>query len=122
MNLETVSEFLISMTNNDESLFVCVSVGDLQNRPLNLELPNSAQVYVISRMLQSENIDGSSVVEMIDKTRQAMVEMRSDKGFQQALVDECDLCNNIETEAEFQVPEARPLKKKKQYGYESFGI
>ncbi|GBL73897.1 hypothetical protein AVEN_230842-1 [Araneus ventricosus] len=59
-------------------------------------------------MLRRENID---VVEMIDETRQAIVEMRSDKGFQQALVDARDLFNSIETEAEFQEPEARPLKK-----------
>ncbi|GBM00434.1 hypothetical protein AVEN_179239-1 [Araneus ventricosus] len=56
---------------------------------------------------------------MIDKTRQATVEMRSDKGIQHILVAAHDLCNSIETEAEFQEPEVRPLKKKKQYGYES---
>ncbi|GBN64055.1 hypothetical protein AVEN_21465-1 [Araneus ventricosus] len=50
-------------------------------------------------MLLSENIDVSSAVEMIDKTRQAMVEMRSGKVFQQALVDARELCNRIETEA-----------------------
>ncbi|GBM71107.1 DNA primase large subunit [Araneus ventricosus] len=55
---------------------------------------------------------------MDEKARQAMVEMRSDKWFQQALVDACAYCNSIETEAEFQEPEARPLKKKKQYDYE----
>ncbi|GBL72447.1 hypothetical protein AVEN_115367-1 [Araneus ventricosus] len=70
-------------------------------------------------MLQSENIDVSSAIEMIVKTRQAMVEMRSDEVFQQALVDEHDLCNSIDIEAEFQEPELRPLKKKKQYDYES---
>ncbi|GBO27397.1 hypothetical protein AVEN_20292-1, partial [Araneus ventricosus] len=52
-------------------------------------------VYVINKMLQSENMDVFSTVEMIDKTRQAMVEIRSDKKFQQALVDERDLCNSI---------------------------
>ncbi|GBM16064.1 hypothetical protein AVEN_163109-1 [Araneus ventricosus] len=61
----------------------------------------------------------SSAVEMIDKTRQVIVKMRSDKGFQQALVDARDLCNSIEIEAEFQDPEVRPLKKKKQYDNET---
>ncbi|GBO24507.1 hypothetical protein AVEN_245973-1 [Araneus ventricosus] len=70
------------------------------------------KVYVISKMLQSENIDVSRAVEMIDKTRQAMVKMRSGKEFQQALVDARDLRNRIETETEFQEPEVRPLKKK----------
>ncbi|GBN82107.1 hypothetical protein AVEN_505-1 [Araneus ventricosus] len=70
-------------------------------------------------MVQSQNIDVSGAVEMIDKTRQAMVEMRSDKRFQQALVDAHDLSNNIKTEAEFQETEVRPLKKKRHYDYES---
>ncbi|GBN09642.1 hypothetical protein AVEN_101982-1 [Araneus ventricosus] len=72
------------------------------------------KVYVISKMLQIQNIDVSSVLEMTDRKRQALVEMRSDKEFQQALVDAHDLCNNIETEAEFQEPEVRPLTKKKE--------
>ncbi|GBN91563.1 hypothetical protein AVEN_170102-1 [Araneus ventricosus] len=70
-------------------------------------------------MLQSENIDVCSAVETIDRTRQAMIEMRSDKGFKQALVDTRYLCNSIEIEAEFQEPEVRALKKKKQYDYEA---
>ncbi|GBM17020.1 hypothetical protein AVEN_133293-1 [Araneus ventricosus] len=70
-------------------------------------------------MLESENIDVCSAVEMIDKTRQAMVKKRSDKGFEEVLVDTRDLCNSIETEAEFQEPEARTIEKKKQYDYES---
>ncbi|GBM01437.1 Y+L amino acid transporter 2 [Araneus ventricosus] len=71
------------------------------------------QVYVISKMLQSENIDVSSAVEMIFKSRQAMVEMRLEKGMiQHVLVAAYDLCNSIDTKAEFQEPEVRPLKKK----------
>ncbi|GBN91558.1 hypothetical protein AVEN_226515-1, partial [Araneus ventricosus] len=70
------------------------------------------KVYVINKMLQSENIDVCSAVETIDRTRQAMIEMRSDKGFKQALVDTRYLCNSIEIEAEFQEPEVRALKKK----------
>ncbi|GBM76402.1 hypothetical protein AVEN_48393-1 [Araneus ventricosus] len=45
--------------------------------------------------------------------------MRSDRGFQQTLVDARDLCNSIEIEAEFQEPEVRPLEKKKQYDYKT---
>ncbi|GBN33847.1 hypothetical protein AVEN_141980-1 [Araneus ventricosus] len=60
------------------------------------------KVYVIN------NIDVSSAVEMIDRTRQAMVEMRSDKRFQQA--DARDLSNSFEIEAEFQ---ERDLWKKR---------
>ncbi|GBN39504.1 hypothetical protein AVEN_201143-1, partial [Araneus ventricosus] len=68
-------------------------------------------VYVIRKMLQSENIDVSSAAEVIDKGRQGMVKMRSYKVFQQALVDARDLCSSIETEAEFQEPQVRPQKK-----------
>ncbi|GBM63935.1 hypothetical protein AVEN_131300-1 [Araneus ventricosus] len=71
------------------------------------------------KSLQSENIDVSNSIEIIDKTRQPMVEMRSAKMFQQVLVEARDFCNSIETEAEFKVPEVRALKKKKQYDYES---
>ncbi|GBL92867.1 hypothetical protein AVEN_4565-1 [Araneus ventricosus] len=60
------------------------------------------KVYVILKVLKSENINISSAVEIIDKTRQAMAEMRADKGFQQDLVDARDLCNSIESEAESQ--------------------
>ncbi|GBN75475.1 hypothetical protein AVEN_178945-1 [Araneus ventricosus] len=84
-----------------------------------LKFERQQTVYVISKMFQSENIDVSSAVEMMDKSRQAMVEMRSDKGIQHILVAAHALRNSIETKAEFQEPEVRPLKKKKQYGYES---
>ncbi|GBM63934.1 hypothetical protein AVEN_131299-1 [Araneus ventricosus] len=67
---------------------------------------------ITTEMLKRENIDMSSAVEDIDKTIQAMIEMRSDKGFQQALVDSRNLCNSIETKEEFQEPEVRPLRKK----------
>ncbi|GBN13009.1 hypothetical protein AVEN_185199-1 [Araneus ventricosus] len=53
---------------------------------------------------------------MTYKTRQA-VEMRSDKGLQQALVDARGLCNSFEFESEFQEPEVRP-QKKIEYDYE----
>ncbi|GBM37890.1 hypothetical protein AVEN_204898-1, partial [Araneus ventricosus] len=47
---------------------------------------------------------------MTDETREAMVKRRSEKGFQQSLVDGCELCDSSEIEAEFlQVPEVRPL-------------
>ncbi|GBN09236.1 hypothetical protein AVEN_48115-1 [Araneus ventricosus] len=64
-------------------------------------------------------MDVSNCCRNDSKTRQVMVEMRSDKLFQPALVDTRAHCNSIETEAEFPEPEARPLKKKKQYDYES---
>ncbi|GBM88057.1 hypothetical protein AVEN_215125-1 [Araneus ventricosus] len=66
-----------------------------------------------------EYVDVFCDVEMIVRTRQAMIERRSDKGIQQILVAAHDLCNSIETESEFQELEVRPQKKKKQYGYES---
>ncbi|GBO42344.1 hypothetical protein AVEN_51625-1 [Araneus ventricosus] len=53
------------------------------------------KIYVINKMLQSENIDVSNAIEATDKTRQTIVEMKSDHGFQQALVDERDLCNSF---------------------------
>ncbi|GBN53662.1 hypothetical protein AVEN_96986-1 [Araneus ventricosus] len=52
-------------------------------------------------------------VEIIDETRQAMIERRSDKEFRQALVDARGLCDGIQIEAEFpQVREVRPRKKR----------
>ncbi|GBN17157.1 hypothetical protein AVEN_252103-1 [Araneus ventricosus] len=63
---------------------------------------------------KSEGIDISSAVKMIDKTRQAVIKkkLRSDEGFEQALVDASDLCENLEIEAKFsQVLEVRSRKK-----------
>ncbi|GBM71087.1 Zinc finger MYM-type protein 1 [Araneus ventricosus] len=78
------------------------------------------RVNIISKMLQSETIDVSTAVEMIGKTRQGMIEMRFEKGFQQALVDARDLCDSLEIESEFsQESEIRPRKKRKQFDYES---
>ncbi|GBN94552.1 hypothetical protein AVEN_174125-1 [Araneus ventricosus] len=71
-------------------------------------------------MLQNENIDVSSAVEILDETRQVMVKMKSDKGLQEALIDARNLCNSIETEAEFlQEPEVLLQKKWKRYDYDS---
>ncbi|GBL66538.1 hypothetical protein AVEN_170619-1 [Araneus ventricosus] len=71
-------------------------------------------------MLQNENIDVSSAVEILDKTRQVMVKMKSDKGLQEVLIDARNLCNSIETEAEFlQEPEVLLQKKWKRCDYDS---
>ncbi|GBM47703.1 hypothetical protein AVEN_167170-1 [Araneus ventricosus] len=70
------------------------------------------KAYVTSKMLQNENIDMSSAVEMIEKTRQTMVEIRTDKGIEHFLIAAHKLRNSIETEAKLQEPEVRPLKKR----------
>ncbi|GBN90472.1 hypothetical protein AVEN_172069-1 [Araneus ventricosus] len=55
-------------------------------------------------------MDISSAVEVIDKTRQAIIKMIW--GFQQALVDTLNLCDSLEIEEEFpKHPEFRPRKK-----------
>ncbi|GBN70293.1 hypothetical protein AVEN_249712-1 [Araneus ventricosus] len=72
------------------------------------------RVIVISKMFQSEIINVSSAVEMINKTRQVMVEMRLDKRFQQAVVDVYDLCDSIQIDTKCsQEPEVQSLKEKK---------
>ncbi|GBM10092.1 hypothetical protein AVEN_92918-1 [Araneus ventricosus] len=43
--VNVLNRSLISKTNKDECLCVRMSVGALQNRPLNVELPHLAQIY-----------------------------------------------------------------------------
>ncbi|GBN82090.1 hypothetical protein AVEN_201898-1 [Araneus ventricosus] len=50
---------------------------------------------------KSENIDVSCAVEMIDKTRKSMVEMRSAKMFQQAVVDASDFLTVLRLKQNF---------------------
>ncbi|GBN15317.1 hypothetical protein AVEN_246408-1 [Araneus ventricosus] len=59
------------------------------------------KVYVVGNMLRSENIDVCSAVEMIDKARQPMVEMRSSNMFQQALIDARDFLTVLRLKQNF---------------------
>ncbi|GBM10132.1 hypothetical protein AVEN_258739-1 [Araneus ventricosus] len=99
----------ISMKNHNYSYSVIDYPHSTVDPHVNLSV--LFKVYVINKMLQSENIDVSNAVGMTYKTRQAVVEVISDKGLQQALVDARDICNSFEIEAEFQEPEVRPQKK-----------
>lgn len=78
------------------------------------------RVNLVSKMLQREEIDISKAVEMISKVKSHFEKMRTDKGFEELLVDSREIAEALEIDHNFpNERKVRPRKKKCQFDYES---
>ncbi|KAJ8875338.1 hypothetical protein PR048_023233 [Dryococelus australis] len=73
-----------------------------------------------SKVLQRENMDTSTAVELIGKIKSFLQPMRSDKSFEETMVDAKETAETLDIEAQFpaELP-VRPRKIKRQFDYES---
>jgi hypothetical protein len=74
------------------------------------------RINLVSKSLQDKAVN----TDLISQVKNYFIELRSDKGFEEILVDAKDLADTLEVESEFQQStRIRPRRVKRQFNYES---
>lgn len=80
------------------------------------------RINLISKMFQKVEMNISEAGELTTKIRDHFQKMRSEKGFEEMIVDAVEMADIIETEPVFSTEiEIRPRKHTRQFDYESAG-
>lgn len=78
------------------------------------------RVNLVSKLLQRKELDITKAIELIGQITEYFIKLRTDKGFEETLVDAREVAETLEIEPTFEKEEQlRPRRKKKQFDYES---
>jgi hypothetical protein len=78
------------------------------------------RINFVSKSLQDKAVNMQTATDLISQVKKYFIELRSDKGFEEILVDAKDLADTLEVESEFQQStRIRPRRVKRQFNYES---
>jgi hypothetical protein len=78
------------------------------------------RINLVSKSLQDKAVNMQTATDLISQVKNYFIELRSDKGFEEILVDAKDLADTLEVESEFQQStRIRPRRVKRQFNYES---
>lgn len=79
-----------------------------------------SRINVISKLLQKEDFDISAAIEFISKAKSYFEQIRTDKGFEEMLVDAREVAESLDVEPSFpSEQQVRPRKVKRQFDYEA---
>lgn len=78
------------------------------------------RINIISKQLQKEDMNIAKAVELISKVKEHFEKMRTEKGFEEVLVDAREIAETLETEATFPTEsQVRPRRVKRKFHYET---
>jgi hypothetical protein len=78
------------------------------------------RINLVSKSLQDKAVNMQTATDLISQVKKYFIELRSDKEFEEILVDAKDLTDTLEVESEFQQStRIRPRRVKRQFNYES---
>jgi hypothetical protein len=60
------------------------------------------RINLVSKSLQDKAVNMQTATDLISQVKNYFIELRSDKGFEEILVDAKDLADTLEVEPEFQ--------------------
>ncbi|XP_047124222.2 uncharacterized protein LOC105845346 [Hydra vulgaris] len=77
------------------------------------------EVNISNKILQNKKVDLNVATQQLNITKNKLVKMRNDKGFQKIIVDAAEIAKELKTVTNFKEKHAGRRRKKRQFDYET---